>query len=139
MYESTIKSNVALGQDEKIDNEKVRKSLNFAELDEFDLNYNLLHNANNLSGGEKQRLGIARAIYSERPIIIMDECTNALDKNTELKIIKKLIAQEKTIFMITHNTDYLKFFDKILYISKNKVIFDDFKSIYENKDFIISN
>ena len=69
----------------------------------------------------------------------MDECTNALDKNTELKIIKKLIAQEKTIFMITHNTDYLKFFDKILYISKNKVIFDDFKSIYENKDFIISN
>ena len=140
LYESTIKSNVALGQDEKkIDNEKVRKSLNFAELDEFDLNYNLLHNANNLSGGEKQRLGIARAIYSERPIIIMDECTNALDKNTELKIIKKLIAQEKTIFMITHNTDYLKFFDKILYISKNKVIFDDFKSIYENKDFIISN
>ena len=69
----------------------------------------------------------------------MDECTNALDKNTELKIIKKLIAQVKTIFMITHNTDYLKFFDKILYISKNKVIFDDFKSIYENKDFIISN
>ena len=140
LYESTIKSNVALGQDEKkIDNEKVRKSLNFAELDEFDLNYNLLHNANNLSGGEKQRVGIARVIYSERPIIIMDECTNALDKNTELKIIKKLIAQEKTIFMITHNTDYLKFFDKILYISKNKVIFDDFKSIYENKDFIISN
>ena len=56
MYESTIKSNVALGQDEKIDNEKVRKSLNFAELDEFDLNYNLLHNANNLSGGENKDL-----------------------------------------------------------------------------------
>ena len=98
MYESTIKSNVALGQDEKrIDNEKVRKSLNFAELDEFDLNYNLLHNANNLSGGEKQRLGIARAIYSER-LIIMDECTNALDKNTELKIIKKLIARKNYFY-----------------------------------------
>ena len=82
----------------KIDNEKVRKSLNFAELDEFDLNYNLLHNANNLSGGEKQRLGIARAIYSERPIIIMDECTNALDKNTELKIIKKTYCSRKNYF-----------------------------------------
>ena len=138
MYESTIKSNVALGQDEKIDNEKVRKVL-ILELDEFDLNYNLLHNANNLSGGEKQRLGIARAIYSERPIIIMDECTNALDKNTELKIIKKLIAQEKTIFMITHNTDYLKLFDKILYISKNKIIFEVFESLVKNKDFNYQN
>ena len=140
LYQSTIKSNIALGYDEKrINNDKVRKSLDFAELNKFDLDYNLLHNANNLSGGEKQRLGIARAIYSERPIIIMDECTNALDKNTELKIIKKLITQEKTIFMITHNTDYLKFFDKILYISKNKVIFDDFKSMCEHKDFNISN
>ena len=140
LYQSTIKSNIALGYDEKrIDNDKVRKSLDFAELNKFDLDYNLLHNANNLSGGEKQRLGIARAIYSERPIIIMDECTNALDKNTELKIIKKLINLEKTIFMITHNPDYLKLFDKILYISKNKIIFEDFESLVKNKDFNYQN
>ena len=39
----------------------------------------------------------------------MDECTNALDKNTELKIIKKLINLEKTIFMITHNLIILNY------------------------------
>ena len=41
--------------------------------------------------------------------------------------------------MITHNPDYLKLFDKILYISKNKIIFEDFESLVKNKDFNYQN
>jgi ABC-type bacteriocin/lantibiotic exporter with double-glycine peptidase domain len=66
---------------------------------------------------------LARAIYSERPIIILDEATNALDMMTEKAIFSKIASMSgKTLFVITHRLELLNLFDKIAYINSQKSI-----------------
>ena len=64
-----------------------------------------------LSGGQIQRIGIARMLYKNPEIIILDEATNALDEETELQILKSIekFKQTKTIIIITHKKDNLFF------------------------------
>ena len=68
-----------------------------------------------LSGGEKQRIAIARTVYKNPEILIMDEFTSALDEETEIKIIKNLkkMFSGKTILIITHRKSTLEICDKI--------------------------
>ena len=76
-----------------------------------------------MSGGQKQRIGIARALHSNFQILILDEATNALDAETEAKVLKNIIAhtKEKTLIIISHKTDSLKNCDKIYKISKGNL------------------
>ena len=77
-----------------------------------------------LSGGQKQRLGIARALYREPQILILDEATNALDRQTELEILTNIKEsyQGITLILVTHRNTYLEFCDKIIEISNKKTI-----------------
>ena len=77
-----------------------------------------------LSGGQKQRLGIARALYREPQILILDEATNALDRQTELEILTNIKEsyQSITLILVTHRNTYLEFCDKIIEISNKKTI-----------------
>ncbi len=70
----------------------------------------------NLSGGQMQRIAIARAIYHNPSILIFDEATSSLDSKTEHEIIKEIqqFKNKKTIIMISHNRTTLKFCDNIL-------------------------
>jgi ABC-type transport system involved in cytochrome bd biosynthesis fused ATPase/permease subunit len=72
----------------------------------------------NFSGGEKQRISIARALYHMKPILIMDEATNGLDEISELKIIKQIIKTYKnnTIIFISHNQSLKNNFSKTLFL-----------------------
>lgn len=81
-----------------------------------------------LSGGQLQRVGIARGIYADRNILVLDESTSSLDNYTEKKVIDNLfkLYKKRTIIFITHKTSLLKRFDKI-YLLKNK------KLIKQNK------
>ena len=71
----------------------------------------------NLSGGQLQRLAIARALFTDPDVLILDESTNALDESTENKVINNLIENKnkkhQTIIMISHNRELLNFCDKI--------------------------
>ena len=74
-----------------------------------------------LSGGQIQRIGIARAIYHESEILIFDESTNALDSEAEQKIIEEIkdLKKTKTIIIISHKLSNLEICDKV-YQLKNK-------------------
>ena len=81
-------------------------------------------NGAKLSGGQCQRLGIARALYLNPSLIIFDEATNALDPNTEeeiIKSIKEFTNNEITIFMITHRLSSVNICDKVLILNKNNI------------------
>ena len=72
-------------------------------------------NAKNISGGQKQRLAIARALYKDSEILIFDEATSALDRNTENAIIKTISnLKNKTIIFVTHKIELLNRFDRVL-------------------------
>lgn len=76
-----------------------------------------------ISGGERQRIGIARALYRNSEVLFLDETTSNLDKSTEIEFLKSInrIKKEKTIILISHSDTALKYCDKI-YELKNKKI-----------------
>ena len=76
-----------------------------------------------ISGGEKQRIAIARSLYIDPEIMIFDEATSGLDPDTENKIIDSInkIASDKTIIMVSHKRSSLRHCKKI-YEIKEKVL-----------------
>ena len=78
----------------------------------------------NLSGGQKVRISLARAVYSNPDIFLLDDPISALDANIGEKIMKELIIdylQGKTRIIVTHALQYLKYMDRILYITQGKI------------------
>lgn len=77
-----------------------------------------------LSGGQKQRVAIARALLKNAPVTILDDCTSALDIETESKIFKSLDKHfnGKTLVMATHRAVALKNFDEILFMENGRII-----------------
>jgi ABC-type bacteriocin/lantibiotic exporter with double-glycine peptidase domain len=126
----SIKENIAFGiRPSLIDMNMVKESAKLAYLDDFIESLpNKYESAVGergvlLSGGQIQRLGIARAIYSKPEILIIDEGTSALDSETELKIIESLrqIAKKTTLIISTHRLNNLKLCKKVYRISKGKI------------------
>ena len=80
----------------------------------------------NISSGQRQRITIARMIYNSRNILIFDEATNALDEETEKKIIERIVElkKNKTIIIVSHNKENLKKCDKVYQIIQNTIIPD---------------
>ncbi len=78
----------------------------------------------NFSGGEKQRLAIARALVKNTPIILLDEATSALDNTTQMKIQNTLknIGKNKTIIVIAHRLSTIIDCDKIFVLDKGKIV-----------------
>ena len=79
-----------------------------------------------LSGGQRQAVGIARALINDPPILVLDEPTSALDHNSEAKIIANLKqhSQDKTLLVITHRTSLLELVDRIIVLDNGKIIAD---------------
>ena len=72
-----------------------------------------------MSGGQKQRIGIARSLYHETDLLIFDEITSSLDKESEDRIMKVIAKiKSKTILLITHKKSNLKICDKIINLDK---------------------
>ena len=67
-----------------------------------------------------QRLAIARAIFSESPILLLDEVTSALDENTEKQLLKNLkIMTDKTVVIVTHRPEVFKICERVIDFSEN--------------------
>ncbi len=128
LFDDTIEKNISLEIETKnIDQEKLNETLLMSNINEFvktlpdGLKTVVGQNGSKLSGGQIQRLGISRALYQNPKIIIFDESTNALDKDTEDKILKMIqeLKKNKLIFIVTHNTNPLNICDETIKIDKN--------------------
>ena len=77
-----------------------------------------------LSGGQLQRLGLARALYKNPSILIFDEFTSSLDKLTEIEILNniKMLKGSKTLIISSHSDEVKKICDKIYVIENGKII-----------------
>ena len=130
LINKSILENIALGIDiSKIDEEKVidcakRAFIHqFIESLKFKYHTKLDEKGSNLSGGQIQRIALARSFFKSNTFLILDEATNALDKKTELKIIKNLTSKENntTLVFITHNLNLLNNFDRVLKIENGNI------------------
>lgn len=124
----SVIDNITLGQNkDDIDYDKVIRSAKIACIDKFidklpnKYNYNIHEKGSKFSGGQKQRLALARAIYLDKDIYIFDEATSALDKPTERKVIKSIFSLNKTIIIISHNTSLIDLCDRVINLGKYNV------------------
>lgn len=128
LFNMTIKNNLLMVNENATD-EEIRHACKLANIDDF---INTLpnkydeiieENTTNLSIGQKQRIAIARAILKNTPIILFDEITSALDKNSK-RIIEKTInklSEEKTIIVIAHTLDSIEDYDNIIVLKDGKI------------------
>ena len=129
LFDDTIRNNIAYANLDATQ-EEIEKAAKFSFADEFinklPQKYETLigENGTRLSGGEKQRLSIARAILKKSPIILLDEATSSLDAETENKIQKAInfLTQGKTTIVIAHRLSTILNSDKIYVIDKGNVI-----------------
>lgn len=130
LINDSIKRNIAFGiENELINENSIKSSIKNSQLEKFiedtngGIEYIIDENGKNLSGGQIQRIGIARALYNNPKILILDESTSSLDKDTEesfLNIIKNL-KNTLTIIIISHKQNPLSICDKIYKISNKRV------------------
>lgn len=109
IFDDTIKNNIAL-YNEDISDERIKEACKKAGLQKFieglplGLETRIGEGASKISGGEKQRIAIARALVKDSPILLMDEATSALDKETSAEIENTVLSQrELTCIIISHH------------------------------------
>lgn len=138
LLNDTIEKNIAFGHNEEnIDVNRLKKSMKDSVIYDFVNNLPqkektiIGENGKTLSGGQIQRMGIARAFYKNSSILIFDESTNSLDLDTEKEFmsILKEIKRSKTIIFVTHKLELLDNCDKIFKIENNKLKQIDIKNL----------
>ncbi|MBP2016023.1 ABC transporter ATP-binding protein [Anaerococcus degeneri] len=129
IFRDSILANIVLFEDEsEIDFEKLNDSIKRSGLspliDNLKEGYNTIIKdaGSNLSGGEMQRIEIARALYKDSPIILIDEATSALDLKMAVDIEEIFANLDKTLVSISHrrDIDYSKYYGKIIEIKDKK-------------------
>ena len=111
LTDDTIKSNIIFGDETEYNESKFEEAIKFSNLDKFirnlpnGINTIVGENGTQISGGQIQRISIARALYNSPEILVFDEATNSLDENTEKNIINEILSLKDkcTIFLVTHN------------------------------------
>lgn len=131
MVSGTLAQNVALGVDDRdISEEKVNEALAIAELSDLvaslplGIHQSLGSNADSLSGGQLQRLGLARAMYSDPKLLILDEATSALDASTEADVIANVeaIGNRTTRVVIAHRLSTIQRADYVYVIDSGEIV-----------------
>lgn len=130
LFNLSLKDNITLGGTSKVDEEKLQKAIKIAHVHDFlhklpeGLNSLVGEKGTKLSGGEKQRVGIARAIYRNCDLLLLDEATSHLDTISENKIQDALhkSLQGITAIVIAHRLSTIKEMDRIIVIKQGKII-----------------
>ena len=131
LIDATIRENVAFGIDEKeIDDQKVWKALEMAQLKEYieglpkGLKEFVGERGIKFSGGQRQRMAIARALYNDPEILVLDEATAALDTETETAVMDSIEALQgyKTLIIVAHRLSTIRTCDYIYEVKNGEAV-----------------
>tara|TARA_B100000575_G_scaffold280780_1_gene270686 strand:+ start:515 stop:2236 length:1722 start_codon:yes stop_codon:yes gene_type:complete len=130
LFDDTIFNNITFN-DENFDQDKLNKVLKVSILENFinelpkNLDTIIGEKGSQISGGQAQRIGIARALYHDKPLIVFDEATSALDTETENKLFKNLFANygDKAFIIIAHKSKNYENFDNVIQVNKSSLKF----------------
>ena len=131
LIDDTIRANVAFGiPREKVDDKRVWEVLEEAQLTSFveeqpeGLDTEIGERGIRMSGGQRQRLGIARALYHDPELLILDEATSALDNDTEAAIMEAInhFHGRKTMLIIAHRLKTIENCDMIFAVADGKIV-----------------
>jgi ABC-type bacteriocin/lantibiotic exporter with double-glycine peptidase domain len=127
----TIAQNIAIAEElGSIDKAKIWSALGSAQIADYvkqlpaDIDSEIGENGSHISGGQKQRFGIARALYSNPKLLVLDEATSAMDGQTEFDISTAIsaIRGDTTVVMIAHRLSTVQYADLVVYMAGGKII-----------------
>ena len=129
ILDDSIKNNITFGKEKSDTKNLLSNIIKNVQLEEYvhnlkdGINTNIGEKGSKISGGQAQRISIARSLYRNPEIIVLDEATSALDENTENEILK--IFQEnlkdKTILIVSHRENTMKICDKIYHMKNGRL------------------
>jgi ABC-type multidrug transport system fused ATPase/permease subunit len=130
VFNDTIMNNIAFGIDERVSDEKLNSVVKKAQLDDLigrlpdGFRTEVGDRGIKLSGGEKQRISIGRALLKDSDIVLLDEATSSLDTGTEKRIQKAIeeAIRGRTTVVIAHRLSTIKNADKIIVIEEGRLI-----------------
>ena len=129
LMDGTIGENITFGR-EAVSEDKLWKAIELANLEDlvttskFGIHANVGELGSRLSAGQRQRIGIARALYSEPELMVMDEPTSALDAITEQVLANSLkqLRDKMTLVVVAHRLSTITTADKVIYLSDGKIL-----------------
>ena len=131
LIDDTLKNNIAFGIEENLINiPALQNSISLSQLTEF-INQNpdrldslVGERGISLSGGQIQRIGIARALYNSPSLLILDEPTSSLDTETEKHLINDIqkLKKDRTIVIISHNKSITDICQKVITVKDSKIV-----------------
>lgn len=131
LMHGSVKENIAFGiEDINIDKKNLLNAIELSQLKNFieklpdGVNTDIFYNSSNISGGQAQRIAIARALYRKNKILILDESTNSLDLQTERKFLGDLIKLKNicSIILVSHKLETLSICDQIYELKNKKLV-----------------
>ncbi|ORI05730.1 thiol reductant ABC exporter subunit CydC [Mammaliicoccus sciuri] len=117
-FEGTVRENLLID----VEDELMTNVLAAVNLKHLNLDQQLTKNAENISGGERQRLSLARLLLRKAQIWLLDEPTASLDEENEENVMNLLLNKDDTIVIVTHNLKYLQYFDRIIVMNEGHII-----------------
>ena len=124
LFEGTIRSNMLIGKEDASD-EEIEKALDMAEVDFIEsLDDGVSQGASNFSGGQKQRLQLARSVIAERDFYLFDDCFSALDMNTEAKVKENIrdLKENSSMLIVSQRISTIMDADEIIVLDEGEII-----------------
>lgn len=124
LFEGTVRSNIQVGKEDATD-EEIWHALGMAEADFIEsLDDEVSQGASNFSGGQKQRLQLARSVIAERDFYLFDDCFSALDMNTEAKVKENLkgLKENSSMLIVSQRISTIMDADEIIVIDDGEII-----------------
>jgi ABC-type bacteriocin/lantibiotic exporter with double-glycine peptidase domain len=128
LFPGTIADNIAFGNEEYANDDKIWEAADLAVIGDYirklplTINTEISEsNSSGFSGGQRQRLLLARAFFNHPKILILDEATSALDNITQKAVLENIRKMNATVIMVAHRLSTVENFDRIIMLEKGKI------------------